>query len=49
MSVLLALTTSAEHWFQRHGFEESAVDDLPAERREFYNFQRNSKILGKNL
>lgn len=47
--VLLALTTSADHWFQRHGFEESAVDDLPAERREFYNFQRNSKILRKNL
>ena len=49
MKVLLALTTSADHWFQRHGFEESAVDDLPAERREFYNFQRNSKILRKSL
>ena len=49
MKVLLALTTSADHWFQRHGFEESALDDLPAERRGFYNFQRNSKILRKFL
>lgn len=49
MKVLLALTTSADHWFQRHGFEESGLEDLPAERREFYNFQRNSKILSKEL
>ena len=49
MKVLLALTTSADHWFQRHGFEESGLKDLPAERREFYNFQRNSKILSKEL
>lgn len=49
IKVLLALTTSADHWFQRHGFEESGFEDLPAERREFYNFQRNSKILCKNL
>lgn len=49
MKVLLALTTSADHWFQRHGFEESRVEELPAGRREFYNFQRNSKILRKSL
>ena len=49
IKVLLALTTSADHWFQRHGFEESGLEDLPAERREFYNFQRNSKILSKEL
>ena len=49
MEVLLALTTGAEHWFQRHGFEESGLDELPAARREFYNIQRNSKILRKHL
>lgn len=49
MDVLLALTTSADHWFQRHGFEKSGLDDLPAERREFYNVQRNSRILRKQL
>ncbi len=49
MDTLLALTTRAEHWFQRHGFEESRVRDLPANRREFYNFQRNSKVLRKAL
>ena len=49
MSRLIALTTSAEHWFQRHGFEARQPADLPAHRREFYNFQRNSKVLGKKL
>ena len=49
MDTLLALTTRAEHWFQRHGFEDSRVEDLPANRREFYNFQRNSKVLQKAL
>ncbi len=49
MQYLLALTTSAEHWFQRHGFAPSTPAELPAERREFYNFQRNSRILRKAL
>ncbi len=49
IDVLLALTTSAEHWFQRHGFEKSAPGELPAERREFYNARRNSRILRKTL
>ena len=49
MRTLFVLTTSAEHWFQRNGFEESAVKELPAERRGFYNLQRNSKILRKQL
>jgi len=49
MSTLLALTVSAEHWFQRHGFEQSTLAELPAKRRELYNLHRNSKILRKKL
>jgi len=49
MSILLALTVSAEHWFQRHGFEQSTLAELPATRRELYNLGRNSKILRKKL
>ncbi len=49
MSALFALTTGAEHWFQRHGFEQRDVADLPAARRQFYNNQRNSRILRKLL
>jgi len=49
MGHLLALTTGAEHWFARHGFEQRKLEDLPANRRKFYNFQRKAKILGKKL
>jgi len=49
MGHLLALTTGAEHWFARHGFEQRKLEDLPANRRKFYNFQRKAKIFGKKL
>lgn len=46
---IFVLTTHAEHWFLKHGFIESTLDDLPVERKELYNYQRNSKILIKSL
>ncbi|MCK9467876.1 MAG: amino-acid N-acetyltransferase [Porticoccaceae bacterium] len=46
---LFVLTTRAAHWFQEHGFETASLDDLPAQKKELYNFQRNSKIFVKSL
>lgn len=49
LSRLFVLTTRAAHWFQEHGFETASLDDLPAQKKELYNFQRNSKIFVKSL
>jgi amino-acid N-acetyltransferase len=46
---LFALTTRAEHWFLKRGFVRASVDDLPAERKELYNWERKSMVLIKNI
>ena len=46
---LFVLTTQAAHWFQEQGFKESSLEDLPTEKAELYNLQRNSKILVKTI
>jgi amino-acid N-acetyltransferase len=46
---LFALTTHTPHWFVEHGFVQSTLDDLPVRRQAFYNLQRNSLVLVKNL
>jgi len=46
---LFVLTTRAEHWFVEHGFAEVGVDELPAQKREMYNYQRRSVVLIKRL
>jgi amino-acid N-acetyltransferase len=46
---LFVLTTRAEHWFVEHGFAEVDVDELPAQKREMYNYQRRSVVLSKKL
>ncbi len=46
---IFVLTTQAEHWFRELGFEETSVEKLPVEKKELYNFKRNSKIFIKNL
>ena len=46
---LFVLTTRAEHWFVEHGFSEVSVDELPAQKREMYNYQRRSVVLIKRL
>jgi amino-acid N-acetyltransferase len=43
------LTTAATHWFLEKGFSESTVDELPDSKKQLYNYQRNSKVLVKNL
>jgi amino-acid N-acetyltransferase len=46
---LFSLTTHTPHWFVERGFSQGKLDDLPAQRQKFYNFQRNSLVLVKDL
>ena len=46
---LFVLTTRTEHWFVERGFKLGSVDDLPAKKRDMYNYQRRSKVLSKTL
>ncbi len=46
---LFVLTTRTAHWFVENGFTETGIDSLPSQRRELYNLQRRSKVLGKAL
>ncbi len=46
---LFALTTQAADWFTERGFGAADIAELPTDRRELYNFQRNSKIMQKLL
>jgi len=46
---LFILTTQTAHWFQEQGFIEDNIDNLPVERKQMYNNQRNSKVFSKNL
>jgi len=46
---LFVLTTRTTHWFLKRGFTIAAVDELPAERQDLYNWQRRSQVLVKSL
>jgi len=46
---LFCLTTRTEHWFLERGFVEKTTEDLPAEKKQMYNFQRKSKVFIKSL
>lgn len=46
---LFVLTTQTAHWFVERGFIEQAVDSLPFERQQTYNFQRLSKVFVKSI
>jgi len=46
---LFVLTTRTPHWFVERGFAKATLDDLPLERRQLYNYQRNSAVLIKTL
>ncbi|MGB0648079.1 MAG: amino-acid N-acetyltransferase [Bradymonadia bacterium] len=49
LEYLFVLTTKTAHWFIERGFEEVSIDALPSERKDLYNFQRNSKVFQKHL
>ncbi len=46
---LFVLTTRTAYWFKERDFVEVSVDQLPAKRRDLYNFQRRSKVLMQTL
>jgi amino-acid N-acetyltransferase len=46
---LLVLTTQTTDWFRERGFEKGSVDELPANKKSLYNYQRNSQVLFKKL
>ena len=46
---LFVLTTRTAHWFIERGFTEATIDELPAKRRELYNYQRRSKVFVQDL
>jgi len=46
---LFILTTHTAHWFIEKGFTEGDLEQIPIQRRDMYNAQRNSKIYIKNL
>lgn len=49
MNRAFILTTAATHWFLENGFRLASIDELPESRKQLYNFQRNSKVLVKDL
>ncbi|MDZ7829424.1 MAG: amino-acid N-acetyltransferase [Halofilum sp. (in: g-proteobacteria)] len=46
---LFLLSTRTMHWFRERGYEPAEVDALPDERRDLYNWQRNSRIFVKRI
>jgi len=46
---LFILTTHTAHWFIEKGFTEGDLEQIPIQRRDMYNAQRNSKIYIKKL
>jgi len=46
---LIALTTQTSHWFIEKGFAEIATESLPVKKKELYDYQRNSKVMLKQL
>jgi amino-acid N-acetyltransferase len=46
---LFVLTTRTAHWFIERGFVVGTPEDLPAARKEMYNWQRRSKVFVKDL
>jgi amino-acid N-acetyltransferase len=49
MKKIFTLTTQTMHWFIERGYVECPLDELPIERKSLYNYQRNSKVLCKQL
>jgi amino-acid N-acetyltransferase len=45
LAQVFALTVQAADWFLQLGFRDGGVTDLPPEKREAYNRDRNSRVL----
>ncbi|MGV6826323.1 MAG: amino-acid N-acetyltransferase [bacterium] len=46
---LFVLTTQTAQWFRDRGFNPAPVKSLPGKRRDLYNWQRNSRLLIKQI
>lgn len=46
---LFLLTTHTQHWFIEHGFKPGSLENLPQSRQSLYNYQRQSKVLIKEI
>ena len=42
---VFVLTTQSTHWFLEQGFEAENLDELPVEKQQLYNWQRNAAVL----
>ena len=49
LNKLVVLTTRTAHWFIERGFIEADVAQLPAQKKQLYNYQRRSKVFVKKL
>ena len=49
LNTVFVLTTRTAHWFQEQGYRLGALQDLPQQRQQLYNYQRSSKIFLKEL
>lgn len=46
---LFLLTTQTAHWFIEQGFQAGDLNQLPKQKQQLYNLQRNSKIFIKQI
>ena len=46
---LFVLTTQTHDWFLENGFTDMDVNQLPAPKQSLYNYQRNAKVMAKQL
>ena len=46
---MFVLTTRTEDWFAERGFAPAEIDELPVSRQTLYNYQRNSRVMIKEL
>ena len=49
LTKLFILSTQTMHWFIERGFKPTEINKLPKQRKEFYNYKRNSKVLCKTI
>jgi amino-acid N-acetyltransferase len=46
---LFVLSTHTMHWFQERGYQPGEIEQLPIQRAQLYNYQRQSRIFTKNI
>ena len=46
---LFVLTTQTSDWFRERGFGYASPQDLPTQKQDLYNWQRNAQVMRKTL